>query len=117
MVKFLNFKNREGIHTMAREKRSMKMRGTGIYINEDFSDLVRQRRREQLPKLKEERQKGNIAYFRYELIVHPPRERRERVNPNFMGNDMSLPLNHQPTVSTSTPKSVTEKNSSKYGNM
>lgn len=64
VVKFPNFKDREGILTMAREKRSMKMRGTGIYINEDFSDLVRQRRREQLPKLKEERQKGNIAYFR-----------------------------------------------------
>lgn len=92
----------------------MTVRGTGIYINEDFSDLVRQRRREQLPQLKEERQKGNIAYFRYDkLIVHPSRERRERVDRNLTGNNISLPLNHQPTVSTSTPKSVTVKNRSK----
>jgi len=54
------------------------MRGTSIYINEDLSDLVRQRRREQLPQLKEERQKGNFAFFMYDkLIVHLPRERQQ----------------------------------------
>lgn len=36
-----------------------------MYINEDFTDAVRQKRKELMPKLKAEREKGNIEFLRH----------------------------------------------------
>jgi hypothetical protein len=56
--------------------RANKLRGTNIYLNEDYSEAVRLKRKELIPIMKAERSKGNIAYIRYNrLIVHPPSQR------------------------------------------
>ena len=55
-------------------KRAKTLKGTNIFINEDFSDKVRMKRKELLSQLREERKKGNIAFLKYDqLVVHPPR--------------------------------------------
>ena len=70
VAKLLRFKDKEEIF-----KRSKNLKGTNIYINEDFSESVRQKRKDLLPQLKAERQKGNIAYLKFDkLVVHPPRD-------------------------------------------
>ena len=72
VVRFLNCKDRELI---LRSRKELKKTAPGIYINEDFSEAVRQRRRDLLPKLKEAWDRGDIAYLRYDrLVTHPPRE-------------------------------------------
>lgn len=54
-------------------RRGKKLKGTKIFINEDFTDNVRQKQMELRPKLKEARDKGQIAYLRHDqLIIHPP---------------------------------------------
>ena len=63
-VKFLSFKDRDTVL-----KNSKLLKNTGIYINEDFSDAVQQRRREQIPKMKQARERGKIAYFSYDRLV------------------------------------------------
>lgn len=73
VVKFLNFKDRELI---LKKRKELKNTAPGVYINEDFSEAVRQKRRDLLPKLKEAWDRGDIAYLRYDrLVSHPPRER------------------------------------------
>lgn len=73
VVKFLNYKDRELI---LKRRKELKKTAPGVYINEDFSEAVRQKRRDLLPKLREARDRGDIAYLRYDrLVTHPPRER------------------------------------------
>lgn len=70
---------------------------SGIYFKEDYTKETLEKRRELLPKLKEERDKGKIAYFRGEkLIVKDPveapgdnRKRKDLDSPN-------TPPNQQP---------------------
>ncbi|KAG7490865.1 hypothetical protein JOB18_043360 [Solea senegalensis] len=67
-VKLLRFKDKEEII-----KGAKCLKGTKFFINEDFSERVRSKRKELMPRLKEERMKGNIAYLKYDqLIVHAP---------------------------------------------
>lgn len=69
MVKLLRFKDKEEIL-----KRAKYLKGSKLYINEDFSEKVRLRRKELLPQLREARNQGNVAYLKYDqLVVHPPR--------------------------------------------
>lgn len=82
VAKFLRYKDK----LMVQEK-ATKLKGTGIYINEDFTEAVRQRRKELLPAMKAARLRGDIAYLRYDkLVVHPPSinhlRRSERNNPS-----------------------------------
>ena len=46
-----------------------KLKGTEIYINEDFIDSVRKRRKELLPAMFEARKQGKIAFLRYDKLV------------------------------------------------
>ena len=67
VVKLLRFKDREAIL-----QRAKSLRGTNIYINEDFTDAVRRKRKDLMPELKAARQRGDIAYLRYDkLVIHP----------------------------------------------
>lgn len=59
----------------------------GIYATEDLPKEVLNKRKELIPKLQEEREKGNIAYFSYDqLIVKEkkgrPSEKRKRAPSN-----------------------------------
>lgn len=68
VFKLLRFKDKEEIL-----KRAKNLKGTNLYINEDYSEKVRQRRKDLLPQLREARIRGNIAYLRYDQLVVRPR--------------------------------------------
>lgn len=67
MVKLLRYKDRETIL-----QRTKSLKGSKIYINEDFTDAVRRRRKELMPELRAARGRGDIAFLRHDkLIIHP----------------------------------------------
>ncbi|KAI8514789.1 hypothetical protein Bbelb_073800 [Branchiostoma belcheri] len=69
VVKLLRYKDKEVIM-----QRAKNLKGSNIFINEDFSDAVRQKRKELLPEMRAQRERGNIAFLRFDrLVVHPPR--------------------------------------------
>ena len=73
VVKLLRHKDKQTILSKAKI-----LKGTSIYINEDYSDAVRQKRKELVPEMKAARARGDIAYLKYDrLIVH---SRREQLN-------------------------------------
>ncbi|CAB3227931.1 unnamed protein product [Arctia plantaginis] len=63
-----------------------------IYITEDYSKEVLERRKALLSKLKEERSKGNIAYLKYDKLVIkeniPSNEKRKRESSTSPQNDL-----------------------------
>ena len=66
VVKFLRNKDK-----LAVLEKAKLLKGTNIFINEDYSEAVRLKRKELIPALKEARQRGDIAYLRYDkLITH-----------------------------------------------
>ncbi|CAH1245985.1 Hypp7624 [Branchiostoma lanceolatum] len=67
VAKLLRYKDRDTII-----QRAKYLKGSNIYINEDFSEKVRQKRKELIPKMKEARERGEIAYMKFDtLIIHP----------------------------------------------
>ena len=62
VVKLNNYKTKEAI---LKSKRGLK--GTNVFVHEDFSQKVLTKRKELLLKIHEKRKKGNIAFLRYEL--------------------------------------------------
>ena len=67
VVKFLRHKDRSAIL-----QRTKLLKGSKIFINEDFTDTVRRTRKELMPELRAARERGDIAYLRQEkLIIHP----------------------------------------------
>lgn len=68
VVKFLRHKDRSTIL-----QRTKALKGSKIFINEDFTDAVRKRRAELMPDLKAARQRGDIAYLRYDKLITYPR--------------------------------------------
>lgn len=59
VVKFLRFKDKSDIL-----QKTKSLKGTDIYINEDYTDAVRRKRQELMPKLREARQRGDTAFLR-----------------------------------------------------
>ncbi|CAH1266657.1 Hypp3480 [Branchiostoma lanceolatum] len=53
-------------------KRAKYLKGSNIYINEDFSEKVRQKRKELIQKMKEARERGDIEIRQ---AHHPPPKR------------------------------------------
>ena len=76
VVKFASYKDREAIL----RKRKM-LKGTSIYVNEDLSDRVMERRRDQLDRLKDARSNGKIAYFAYDRLVIKERSSQPQSGP------------------------------------
>ena len=75
VVKLLRFKDRDLIVSKARAH----LRNTDIYINKDFSELLRQKRAVLIPAMKAERLKGNYAIISYDrLIIRPKRDQQPR---------------------------------------
>lgn len=67
LIKLFRFKDREDIL-----QRAKFLKATKIFINEDYTDAVRRKRRELMPELKAARERGDIAYLRNDkLIIHP----------------------------------------------
>lgn len=68
MVSLLRLKDKQQILSSAK-----KLRESKIYMNEDFSGAVLQRRKELWPKLKAARERGDIATLRYDKLIVRPR--------------------------------------------
>ena len=64
VVKFTSFKYRDAV---IRAARTVKPRG--VFVNEDYSQRVVTRRKELLPKMREARENGNIAYLSFDKLV------------------------------------------------
>lgn len=69
MVNLLRLKDKQ--HILSSVK---KLKGTNIYINEDFSGAVQQKRKELWPKLKVARERGERAWLRYDKLVIGPKD-------------------------------------------
>ena len=67
VVKINNYKTKEAI---LKSKRGLK--GTNVFVHEDFSQKVLTKRKELLPKIHEERKNGNIAFLRYDKLAANP---------------------------------------------
>jgi hypothetical protein len=66
VVKYLRFR-------VAVLERTKNLSGTYIFLNEDYPEAVRQKRKELIPAMKAARERGDIAYICYDrLIVHAP---------------------------------------------
>ena len=72
VVKFESFKGREALLRAAREKKP-----DGIFIREDFSNKVMERRRELLPEMYAARDDGKIAYLSFDKLIVRDRDRRD----------------------------------------
>lgn len=67
VVKLLRHKDKSDIL-----QRAKLLKGSKIYINEDFTDAVRNKRKELMPELRAARARGDIAFIRHDkLIIHP----------------------------------------------
>lgn len=64
VARFEKFGDREAVIRNAR-----KLKGTGIYINEDLCPASQEIKNNQLPLLKQARQEGKIAYFKHTRLI------------------------------------------------
>ena len=64
VVKFLDWKDKQKVL-----KNSNKLRDTGIYINEDFSELTMKKRAELQKELRNARAQGKYAYLNVDKLV------------------------------------------------
>ena len=64
VLKLTKFKDREAIIKQAREAKI-----PGLYVNEDFSQRVIDKRKQLFPELKKARMEGKIAYLSYDRLV------------------------------------------------
>lgn len=78
VARFLRFKDKVAVL-----ERAKKLKGTNIFINEDFTEAVRQKRRDLLPALRAAREKGKIAYLRYGKLITRPATQRARRGEEF----------------------------------
>ena len=68
IAKFLSYKTREQV---LNKKKLLK--GKNIFIREDFSDKIQEKRRELIPQMYEARRNNMIAFLRYDKLITRPR--------------------------------------------
>ena len=73
VVKFASFKARD---TILQAARAAKPRG--VYVNEDFSMRVVNRRKELIPEMRAARDIGKIAYLSFDKLVVKDRLERQQ---------------------------------------
>ena len=64
VVRFAKYKDKECVLRQAREKKP-----SGIFSDEDFSSKVMEKRKALLPRMKEARSEGKIAYISFDKLV------------------------------------------------
>ena len=64
VAKFRDFDDKNNILRNAKN-----LKGTNLYINEDLCEASRAKRKEQLPKLKQARSEGKIAFFSHTRLI------------------------------------------------
>lgn len=92
--------------------KNKKKLNSEIYIKEDYSKEVLEKRKQLLPQLKQERAKGNICYFvRDKLITKEPREdQRDKRKRDSTDSPIKSPNN----PSTTAPFKVNKTNMLDY---
>lgn len=75
VAKFANHKIRNAV---LNERKHLK--GTNIFIREDFSDKVLAKRRELVPKMFEARRNGMVAYLRYDKLITHSRNNTSQIS-------------------------------------
>lgn len=68
IVRLHRFKDRQLILSSA-----SKLKGSNVYINEDFTDAIRKKRKELLPQLRAARERGDMAVLKYDKLIVKPR--------------------------------------------
>ncbi len=74
LVSFLRIKDRDRVMANAR-----KLKGSNIFIKEDYPESVRKRRKELIPKMNAARERGDIAFLRYDKLIVHKRQAKENV--------------------------------------
>lgn len=64
VVKFEKFGDREAVRRNAR-----KLKGTGVFVNEDLCAVSQKLKRSQFPKLRQARLEGKIAFFKHTKLI------------------------------------------------
>ena len=64
VVKFLSYKDRELVMRNGR-----KLKGTSITVRDDVSNKVLSKRKELMPRLREARENGKVAFFSYDKLI------------------------------------------------
>lgn len=75
VAKFLRFKDKVRVMEKAKD-----LKGTNVYINEDYSDAVRKKRKELIPAMKAARERGEIAFLRYDKLIIQPTSQIQRTD-------------------------------------
>lgn len=74
MVRFQSHKDKKQVMDKAK-----CLKGTKIFLNDDYPESVRQKRRELIPAMKAARDRGEIAFLRYDkLITYPSAEAKKQ---------------------------------------
>lgn len=79
LARFLRYSDRETVM-----RNATKLRGTKIFINDDLCQASQEKRKEELPLLKQARSDGKIAYFRHTKLII-----RDRMNTEARGSGYS----------------------------
>ena len=101
VVKLTFFKDRELVLAKAKEKKV-----PGVFVYEDFSQRVINRRKALLPKLKDARDRGLLAYFSFDKLIikqksHQPAGGHGRRRTNDSSNNSNS--SSQPVFSSPSP--------------
>ena len=64
IAKFLHFGEKQDIL-----RKSYKLKGTNIFVNEDLCEASQEKRREQLPLLRDAKRDGKLAYFVHTKLI------------------------------------------------
>ena len=91
VARFESYGDREAVIRNAR-----KLKGTGIYINEDLCLASQEKVRNQLPLMKQARSEGKIAYFKHTRLVI-----KDRVNRPSMTIGNEPPVGNSPAAGAS----------------
>ena len=96
ITKLSNYRTRDDIM-----RNKSKLKGTGIYLNEDLSDNTNKIRKEKMEEYKKARSLGKIAYFKGRNLVI--KERKTRVDTRNEGRNSSPPRAVSELVTVFTP--------------
>lgn len=97
VVRFSHFKRRDEVLKAARN-----VKPEGVTVNEDFSKRIMDRRKALIPRLKEARSAGKIAYLSYDKLVV-----REKASQNRPDQPSTNAPDNDAAVRTSGPSSGT----------
>lgn len=92
--------------------RNKKKVSGGIYIKEDFSKEVLEKRKELIPQLIEEREKGKIAYIKKDKLI--VLDTKEKTNVKRKREQVESPSKSPGQAGTSAPMKINKTNMFNY---